>query len=745
MKKIININLSGRVIPIEDSAYEKLQGYIESLRRHFAREEGRDEIINDIESRIAELMNDKIRKGASCITDADVDEIIASMGRPEDFDGDSSEEDNNSQSGQSQQQQQYSYNENTRFTRTRLFRDTSDKLIGGVCSGLAAYMNVDPSIVRILFAIITLGGFGVGFLIYIVLWMVLPTKDLEGFTGKRLYRNPDDKVIGGVAGGLAAYFNKETWLIRLIFIGPLALNILFGIIGSITWSYHFDVFPNIVFGSLNGTLFLIYIVLWMVLPEAKTNYEKMEMRGEKVDVNRIRDNVRQEMDGVKDRVKNWSEEVKESAQSFSNRAKEFANTRGKAFGAEVNDVARNSGRGIGHMIGVIFKAFFLLVFGSIALALFVVLLAMLFGGMAWWPVTNFLWTSNTQKLLAMGTLLFFLVVPLIGLITWVIRRVIGVRSRNSYLGWTFGFLWTIGWVCLIVLVSSISRDFRVDEQISNEVVLSKQPSNGKMIVMVKEPGLDYTGSFGWVNDDVEGWDISDDTMRMSTIRINVVPSADSSFHVFEKKHSYGRDKADALKRAERMNYSIKSSDSILDLGNGYNVDRDVKFRLQQVEVEIHVPVGKKIRFDRSIREKLNPSKFTVKKNRRRFRGLDIDRDYGFNYSTNTDYLMTEDGLKSLTRISNNDSDPADIESSSDRRSRSSDYRYERSEEDSIGIQRKLEEEKRKKEESERVIRELEEQQKKAKSTTAVEVEKLDNNQDDAIGSPSGVFSIVRWL
>jgi DNA replication initiation complex subunit (GINS family) len=76
MKKIININLSGRVIPIEDSAYEKLQGYIESLRRYFSHEEGRDEIINDIESRIAELMNEKVRKGAACVTDADIDEIM---------------------------------------------------------------------------------------------------------------------------------------------------------------------------------------------------------------------------------------------------------------------------------------------------------------------------------------------------------------------------------------------------------------------------------------------------------------------------------------------------------------------------------------------------------------------------------------------------------------------------------------------------------------------------------------------
>ncbi|HET6996311.1 MAG TPA: hypothetical protein VFI06_15060, partial [Chitinophagaceae bacterium] len=91
MKKIININLSGRVIPIEDSAYEKLQSYIESLRRYFAKEEGRDEIINDIESRIAELMSDKVRKGSTAIIDADIDEIVASMGRPEDFDAETIE------------------------------------------------------------------------------------------------------------------------------------------------------------------------------------------------------------------------------------------------------------------------------------------------------------------------------------------------------------------------------------------------------------------------------------------------------------------------------------------------------------------------------------------------------------------------------------------------------------------------------------------------------------------------------
>src|SRR5438477_2618025 len=205
MKKIININLSGRVIPIEDSAYEKLQGYIESLRRYFSNEEGRDEIINDIESRIAELMSEKVRKGANNITDADVDEIISSMGRPEDFDAEDAAATTGTTQGTAQD---FSYTE--KRTRRRLYRDSSDKFIGGVCSGIANYLNTDPAIVRILFAIVTFGGFGLGFLIYILLWMILPTKDLDNYSGKRLYRNPEDRVIGGVAGGLAAYFNMRT-------------------------------------------------------------------------------------------------------------------------------------------------------------------------------------------------------------------------------------------------------------------------------------------------------------------------------------------------------------------------------------------------------------------------------------------------------------------------------------------------------------------------------------------------------
>ncbi len=739
MKKIININLSGRVIPIEDSAYENLQAYIESLRRYFANEESREEIINDIESRIAELMSEKVRKGADCITDENVEEIISSMGRPEDFEAeDIADNSANMKQGQTTQQESSSsssYSER-KTTRGRLYRDTGDKFVGGVCSGIAAYLNVDPAIVRILFAIITFGGFGLGFVAYILLWIILPPKDLEGYSGKRLYRNPDDRIIGGVAGGLAAYFNARTSTIRLIFAAPLVLSIFINILKGFAWNSGFDFFPNIVFGSLSGTFILAYVVLWMVLPEANSPYEKMEMRGEKVDVNRIRQNVKESAENMKDRVKGWSDEMKDTAQQFGQRAKEFADTRGKEFAREFGETARRGGRGLGHAIGVLFKVFFLFIAGTIAFGLFVALIALLFGGVAWWPINNFLWTSQSQQLYAWGTLIFFLAVPLIGFITWLIRRILRVKSRSNYLGWTFGFLWTIGWVVAILFVVSLSKDFR-EYETSQSVLQVSQPANKKMIVAVSQPELSYSGRFAWMNDGGEGWDLTDDTLRMSTVRFDVKVSPDSQYHVILKRHGFGRTEEQALARAEKIQYSVTSRDSVLDLGNGYAIDKESKFRGQQVEVEIQVPVGKQVRFDRSVTEKLNPVNFRVKRRYRRDRGVEINFDdrYSFRFRTNVDYVMGIDG--SLRDVLGN---TVNTESNS-----SSDYRYKGENKDSINLEEQLREEKRKREDADKRIRDLEEKQKKHQSTSR-RAESLDDRNDDfAAGSPSPVLSLMSWM
>ncbi|MFL5786471.1 MAG: PspC domain-containing protein [Flavisolibacter sp.] len=664
MKKIININLSGRVIPIEDTAYESLQRYIESLRKYFAGEEGRDEIINDIESRIAELMSGKINKGATAITDADIEEIIHSMGRVEDFEAASAEDAKTTTSASFEEPK----SQRTKH-KGRLYRDGTDKILGGVCSGIANYMNVDPAIVRFLFAIITFGGFGIGFLIYIILWIILPVANLESYVGKRLFRNPDDKVIAGVAGGLAAYFNRSSGLVRLIFALPIILNIAFGIFNGIFFSFHRDVFPNLFIGSFTGTFILTYIILWIVLPEATSPFEKMEMRGEKVDVNRIRQNVKDEMENFKTKAQSWGEEVKTTAQQYGEKVKEFATSRSKTFAKEIEENAKPIGRGIGHIIGVIFKAFFIFIAACIALSLFAALMVLIFGGVAWWPVNNFLWTSNLQKSLAWGTIILFLAVPLIGFMVWLIRRIVRVRSRNNYLGWIFGGLWTIGWICVIGFIISIAKDIKAYEAYGTDISIT-QPVNAKMIVKVNEPEIHTTDNIWWLHTGGSGLDITDDTMRYNNVKVRVVKSDDSLYHVKTFKYSAGRSVMDAQSRAANVRFNSSYNDSVLYLGSGLAIDRNSKFRGQGVIVEIQVPEGKKIRFDESIFDAYDEGvirKFDRNWNRgwRRYNRNRSDWDYDeyFNWEANVDYIMQTDGeLISIPKLAEKNAVPADKDS-----------------------------------------------------------------------------------
>ncbi|HUQ65959.1 MAG TPA: PspC domain-containing protein [Flavitalea sp.] len=647
MKKIININLSGRVIPIEDSAYESLQRYIESLRRYFAGEEGRDEIINDIESRIAELMNEKIKKGSTSVTDADIDEIIQSMGRIEDFEEVDAAERNTGASSTGTASSSRA-EEIFKKRRGRLYRDSSDKILGGVGSGIANYLEIDPAIVRI---ILVLFGFtGTGILLYFILWIVLPAKELNDYSGKRLFRNPDDKVIAGVAGGLSAYFNKPVWIIRLILVAPLLFNVIFGTFNGIFFAWNRDIFPNVFVAPFTGTFVLAYIILWMVLPEAKTTYQKMEMRGERVDVNRIRQNVKDEMENLKTRAQAWGQEVSSSAQDLGGKARDFANTRGKTFAGEVSQAAKPVAYGFGHLIGVLFKAFFFFVIGVVALSLFAVLMVLIFGGVAWWPVNNFLWTSGWQKMLAWGTVIFFLAVPVIALITWLIRRVMRVRHRSRNLSWVFGGLWTLGWIMAIMFGISIANDLRSYDKTEPIEVPMSQPANGILHVKVDEPEIRFSNNIWWVHADNTGWDINENEMKYNNVKLRVNKSEDSMYHIRMYKYSAGKSPADAQHRASMIGFNARVQDTVLNLSSGITIDRASKFRGQGLILEIFIPVGKKIKFDPSLMQAYNPwvvrhsenSGYNRYYGRRNYQ-FDWDYDSYFDWDANVDYVMTTDG------------------------------------------------------------------------------------------------------
>ncbi len=628
------------MIPIVESAYDMLKQYVESLRKFFANEEGRDEIINDIEGRIAELFGDSLKKGSTCITDEDVNNIIGSMGRPEDFEGDESKV--QSQLGEeTKQQQSKSYHEAPGDgPRGRLYRDENDKILGGVCSGLANYLRIDPTIVRLVFALITFGA-GTGILLYILLWVILPSRRLENtITTKRLYRNPDEKVIAGVASGLAAYFDIAVWIPRLIFVLPLVVGIFTSIFRHAFW-FDYNPFPGIVFGSFGGTLFITYAILWAVIPEAKSASDKLEMRGEKVDLNTIKNTIQEDLEGFKSRAEKWGGEFKEKAQQFGQEFGQTLSQKSQQFSAEAGRVGRKGGSRLGNAIGIIFKAFFLFIAGILAFALLVTLLAFMVAGVGVFPLKDFFLEGVGQNFLAWATLLLFLGVPVVAFIIWIIRRIMGVKSGNKFLGFTFAGLWCIGLFCGIMLAVSIARNFDASARDKQEYTI-KQPSSGKLIVSVPDSKVKVIG--GWLGKIDGVMSISDDSLFLNNVRLRILKSKDSIYHIAATKYSSGKDEGSAMTNVKEINYGINQEDSTIWLDRGFSLQRGTKFRNQPVVVMVQVPVGKRIVIDRKVVNRL--SWFHVNHN---------DWDWGDdwndyeNWDSNVEYIMTAGGLERVNK------------------------------------------------------------------------------------------------
>ena len=176
MQRIIQINIAGRILPIEEDAYVILKEYITSLERQFGADDGK-EIIEDIENRIAELFGIRLQGGAPAIDRSDVQKVIDTLGAASDLhDGPTNNSNNASQGSRQYTYNQYQQRGSARpypYTHDRLLRDPYDKVIGGVCSGIARYFDVDPVIMRLVMVVLFL-VFGVGFIAYIIAWAVIP-------------------------------------------------------------------------------------------------------------------------------------------------------------------------------------------------------------------------------------------------------------------------------------------------------------------------------------------------------------------------------------------------------------------------------------------------------------------------------------------------------------------------------------------------------------------------------------------
>ena len=656
MNKVININFQGRILPIEELAYETLKQYIESLRVYFANEEGRDEIINDIECRIAELCEDRLKKGTVCIAVDDINLIIASIGRPADFEAQDGFEASASQSGQSTTQnrssQSYSNYDASGNPPRRLFRDEQNKVLGGVCSGIANYFGLEPLLVRILWFFLI----GVNILGYLILWIAVPSTSVKEVGGvrKRLFRDIDNKIIGGVASGLSKYFGIQVWIIRILFLIPF-IRFVVNFRHMHLWQF-WDAtdFPNLFDITFSPGAVFVYIVLWLVLPEAKTSADKLEMVGEKVDLNSIKNTIQNDMEGFSKRAQSWGSDLY---------------NRNKGNTASNNETAPIEKRkGFIYYIGRIITLFIKVVVYFILAIVGISLLAALFGigvaATALLPLKNFLLEEGTQTWSVIGAILLFVWVPILGIVTAIIRKIAGFKKANIWVRSSFWALWVVGWVMLFYFGSSLGNSFSRHNVPTEQTITLTNPKID-FLEITAAPKMKYYENHWFQIEPFQGF-ADEDTVYVRNLRIRIVQSLNDSFQVKIVKLSNGKTVQNANDLASKINFELTQQDSLVYLDKGIGINKVDKFRNQHIIMTISVPIGKRIKITNK-----GWSQTNVNINGHGVRMGTIDRissdenwydewnepydNESYSFERGVEYKMTKSGLEKIKRADEIDS------------------------------------------------------------------------------------------
>lgn len=569
MKKTIQINIAGVVFNIEEDAYDKLSNYLRSIQQYFASYEGSQEIVSDIEARIAEKFwtKDKSDVSSQVITLEGVNDLIKSMGSVADFEAIQEEEDLKTKAHTKAEstsfagtttEEKTSFGSEQTTTATapkRLYRDVKRKALGGVLAGLAHYFNMDVVWIRIIFLFIFLGippliddlapFSGFVFLGYFVCWIVFPpsTTLTEDEKIKKFYRDNDNKVLGGVGSGLAAYFGVDVTVIRLLFV----LSVL-----------------------LFGTGILAYIILWIVAPKAQTLTQKMEMKGEPVTLSNIETNIKE---GLK----------------VDKSAPENALTKILLFPFRLVAVVI---KGIGEILknlGPVARVLAGIVLMFFALAMLVAVVASVaafFGVVTGFEGTDFfdhtpfrVFAGDINPMVGFFAFLAaftpFLALLFVGLIFMTNRR---IGTRNFWIS-LLG-LWLVGLMGTGILATKYALNFknRGKVEATKNFVLPAQ-------TLVLDANNNYEDEDGMlirgnVDVDLEGYDGTDLKLEQ-TFR------------------AAGRSRTDAESNAKNVIYNIKQKDSSLVFDRHLILGEKARLRDQDLDMTLFIPFDKPFKLTRS--------------------------------------------------------------------------------------------------------------------------------------------------
>jgi len=484
MKKTLTANISGTVFHIEEDAYDKLQRYLANIRAQFNGTEGRDEIMSDIEARIAELFNERLQ-GRQVVSIAAVDHVITVMGQPEDFgDGEPVEP------------------------------ERTNEPISGTSS-----------------------------------------------KGKRFFRDPDDKWLGGVIGGLGAYINVDPLWLRIAMIVLVSASI--------------------------GSLIPLYVLLWILVPKADNATDRLQMRGEAVTV-----------DNIKRAVEEGAERVKQGGERFANEASSM----GRDWSQRME---KNGGRAVA-VIAKLIGVFLLITAFGLLLSMVTGLIG---GSVSLWHAT---WTSDDMGFLDLGGLLFnsrehalwfgigaftLLVVPILGLFLAGFRLLLNTRTPK-WLGWSLVLIWFLALVPTIWAALDLAKDFKRENSMRTEVELV-QPASGLLYLDTMVPTVgdgDWSVEFnnGELNVDLEGLHVENGLVKGAWAHLDVERSADTLYHLKALREAYGSSAKTALGRASRIQFSYQQEGDVLFVSPVLEYPVEDRIRAQDLKFTLEVPLGKSI-------------------------------------------------------------------------------------------------------------------------------------------------------
>jgi phage shock protein PspC (stress-responsive transcriptional regulator) len=391
---------------------------------------------------------------------------------------------------------------------------------------------------------------------------------------KRLYRDPDDKYIAGVSGGLGAFLNIDPVWIRVAFV---------------------------VFTFVYGFGPLLYIILWIVVPKAKTTAEKLEMRGEKVNISNIEKSIKEELNELKDNIKEFSEETK---QHFKKKEKNKVNRDRSAQVAAglVQVFAKAAG-----IILILLSFSFLLALIS---AIYVIPVGLHFThGIVNFSLPDILaaFLSSVQWVnITLIAILLLVGIPVFWMLLTGIQLLFDIKTTSKYLGAITLILWlaAIGTI-VISAVSGATQFTSHAETTENYQLETSQWPN--LYLQVNESEIPETRE-GEKSMKLGNWnytwsDTSDEVRGFPELHLRKSPNETTFIDVV--KESRGSSLIEAQRNSENISYSFVQKDSLLLLDPVFFVDKKDGWRNQEVTIELYIPEDKIAVMDRNIRRYLS--------------------------------------------------------------------------------------------------------------------------------------------